>query len=171
MLPDPAPDDQEPKSMPMSDAKIAIDHKLIRELAGLIDETGLGEIEIEQHGTRIRVARSAAFTNVSTFPAAASQILPTTVIEPRGAEVAIDLTKHPGVVISPMVGTAYRAGEPGGKPYVDIGMAVKVGDTLLIIEAMKTMNQIPAPRAGTVTQILFDDGQPVEYGEPLIIVE
>jgi acetyl-CoA carboxylase biotin carboxyl carrier protein len=159
----------------MSDAKIAIDHELIRDLAGLLDETGLGEIEIEQHGTRIRVARGAvaASFNSGTFPAAASQILPTTAIEPRAvpAEAAIDLTKHPGVVISPMVGTAYRAGEPGGKPYVDIGMAVKVGDTLLIIEAMKTMNQIPAPRAGTVTQILFDDGQPVEYGEPLIIIE
>src|ERR1700730_1428731 len=103
----------------MSDAKIAIDHKVIRELAGLLDETGLGEIEIEQHGTRIRVARGNV---TSTFPAAASQILPTTAIEPRGtaAEAAIDLTKHPGVVISPMVGTAYRAGEPGGKPFVDI---------------------------------------------------
>lgn len=160
--------------MSMSDAKIAIDHKLIHELAGLLDETGLGEIEIEQHGTRIRVARGAAVANlISTFPAAASQILPTTALEPRAApaDAAIDLTKHPGVVISPMVGTAYRAGEPGGKPFVDVGMAVKVGDTLLIIEAMKTMNQIPAPRAGTVTQILFDDGQPVEYGEPLIVVE
>jgi acetyl-CoA carboxylase biotin carboxyl carrier protein len=160
--------------MPMSDAKIAIDHQLIRELAGLLDETGLGEIEIEQHGTRVRVARGAAVAHVmsGTFPAAASQILPTTALEPRAAAAeVVDLAKHPGVVISPMVGTAYRAGEPGGKPFVDIGMTVKAGDTLLIIEAMKTMNQIPAPRAGTVTQILFDDGQPVEYGEPLIIIE
>ena len=78
---------------------------------------------------------------------------------------------HPGVVASPMVGTAYRAPEPGAKPFVDIGSRVKVGDVLLIIEAMKTMNQIPAPRAGTVTQILFEDGQPVEFGEPLVIVE
>jgi len=161
--------------MAMSDAKLAIDHKLIRDLAGLLDETGLGEIEIEQHGTRVRVARGPAVANLYSgmFPAAASQILPTTAIEPRAApaDAAIDLTKHPGVVISPMVGTAYRAGEPGGKPFVDIGMTVKAGDTLLIIEAMKTMNQIPAPRAGTVTQILFDDGQPVEYGEPLIVIE
>jgi acetyl-CoA carboxylase biotin carboxyl carrier protein len=172
---DPAPDDQEPKSMPISDAKIAIDHQLIRDLAGLLDETGLGEIEIEQHGMRIRVARGASVASFAagTFPPAAGQILPTSALEPRGtpAEVAVDLTKHPGVVISPMVGTAYRAGEPGGKPFVDIGTAVKAGDTLLIIEAMKTMNQIPAPRAGTVTQVLFDDGQPVEYGEPLIIIE
>jgi acetyl-CoA carboxylase biotin carboxyl carrier protein len=159
--------------MPMSDAKIAVDPTLIRELAGLLDETGLGEIEIEQHGFRVRVARGGVVTNFAagTFPPAAGQILPTTALEPRAADVAVDLTKHPGVVISPMVGTAYRAGEPGGKPFVDIGTAVKVGDTLLIIEAMKTMNQIPAPRAGTVTQVLFDDGQPVEYGEPLIIIE
>jgi acetyl-CoA carboxylase biotin carboxyl carrier protein len=159
----------------MSEAKIAIDHELIRGLAGLLDETGLGEIEIEQQGTRVRVARGAAVTNmtVGTFPAAATQVLPTTALEPRAqpTETAVDLAKHPGVVISPMVGTAYRAGEPGGKPFVDIGVTVKAGDTLLIIEAMKTMNQIPAPRAGTVTQILIDDGQPVEYGEPLMIIE
>ena len=88
----------------------------------------------------------------------------------RRARVA-DPTKHPGVVTSPMVGTAYRAAEPSAKPFVDIGSVVKAGDTLLIIEAMKTMNQIPAPRAGTVTQILFEDGHPVEYGEPLMIIE
>ncbi|MGA9501849.1 MAG: biotin/lipoyl-containing protein, partial [Pseudolabrys sp.] len=91
-----------------------------------------------------------------------------------GAEAAIkpiDHSKHPGVVISPMVGTAYAAGEPGGKPFIDIGSKVKAGDTLLIVEAMKTMNQIPAPRGGTVIQILFEDGQPVEFGEPLVIIE
>ena len=91
-----------------------------------------------------------------------------------GAEAAvkpIDPSKHPGVVISPMVGTAYAAPEPGAKPFIDIGSKVKVGDTLLIVEAMKTMNQIPAPRAGTVIQILFEDGQPVEFGEPLVIIE
>ena len=84
---------------------------------------------------------------------------------------AIDPLQHPGVVTSPMVGTAYRAPEPGAKPFVDVGSQVKAGDTLLIIEAMKTMNQIPAPRAGTVTQILFEDGQPVEFGESLMIIE
>jgi acetyl-CoA carboxylase biotin carboxyl carrier protein len=159
----------------MAQAKIAIDQKLIRELAGLLEETGLTEIEIEQHGTRIRVVRGGMVTNITntgSFPAAATQVLPTTAIEPRGAaDIAGDLAKHPGVVVSPMVGTAYRAGEPGGKPFVDVGMAVKAGDTLLIIEAMKTMNQIPAPRAGTIAQVLFDDGQPVEYGEPLVIIE
>jgi len=83
----------------------------------------------------------------------------------------IDAAAHPGLVPSPMVGTAYRAAEPGAKPFVDVGSMVAAGDTLLIVEAMKTLNQIPAPRAGTVTQILFEDGQPVEYGEPLMIVE
>jgi acetyl-CoA carboxylase biotin carboxyl carrier protein len=83
----------------------------------------------------------------------------------------IDAAAHPGLVPSPMVGTAYRAAEPGAKPYVDVGSAVQIGDTLLIVEAMKTLNQIPSPRAGTVTQILFEDGQPVEFGEPLMIVE
>ena len=83
----------------------------------------------------------------------------------------IDPSKHPGVVISPMVGTAYAASEPDAKPFIDVGSTVKAGDTLLIVEAMKTMNQIPAPRAGTVIQILFEDGQPVEFGEPLVIIE
>jgi len=95
-------------------------------------------------------------------------------LAPQAAEAAvkpIDPSKHPGVVISPMVGTAYAAPEPGAKPFIDVGSTVKVGDTLLIIEAMKTMNQIPAPRAGTVIQILFEDGQPVEFGEPLVIIE
>ena len=82
-----------------------------------------------------------------------------------------DLSKHPGIVPSPMVGTAYIASEPGARPFVDVGSKVAAGDTLLIIEAMKTMNQIPAPRGGTVTQILFEDGQPVEFGEPLMIIE
>lgn len=83
----------------------------------------------------------------------------------------IDPAKHPGVVKSPMVGTAYTAPEPGARPYIEVGAKVKSGETLLIIEAMKTMNQIPAPRGGTVTQILFEDGQPVEFGEPLVIIE
>jgi acetyl-CoA carboxylase biotin carboxyl carrier protein len=84
---------------------------------------------------------------------------------------AIDPAKHPGVVTSPMVGTAYAAPEPGARPFVEVGSRVRTGDTLLIIEAMKTMNQIPSPRAGTVIQILIEDGQPVEFGEPLMIIE
>ena len=87
------------------------------------------------------------------------------------ASAGADLSKHPGVVPSPMVGTAYWAPEPGAKPFVEVGSKVSVGQTLMIIEAMKTMNQIPSPRAGTVTQILVEDGQPVEFGEPLVIIE
>jgi acetyl-CoA carboxylase biotin carboxyl carrier protein len=83
----------------------------------------------------------------------------------------LDPAKHPGLVVSPMVGTAYAAAEPGAKPFIEVGSKVKAGDTLLIVEAMKTMNQIPAPRGGTVIQILFEDGQPVEFGEPLVIIE
>ncbi|MGB3274267.1 MAG: acetyl-CoA carboxylase biotin carboxyl carrier protein subunit, partial [Xanthobacteraceae bacterium] len=90
---------------------------------------------------------------------------------PGSSPAISDLAKHPGAVPSPMVGTAYWASSPGAKPFVEVGSQVKAGDTLLIIEAMKTMNQIPAPRAGTVTQILVDDGQPVEFGEPLVIIE
>jgi acetyl-CoA carboxylase biotin carboxyl carrier protein len=150
---------------------VPIDADAIRALAALLDETGLTEIEIEQDGRRLRVARGVASTAVSVMPTAAgprSMDMPAAVSVPAGA---IDPSLHPGVVTSPMVGTAYRAPEPGAKPFVDIGSRVKVGDVLLIIEAMKTMNQIPAPRAGTVTQILFEDGQPVEFGEPLVIVE
>ena len=144
---------------------------LIRELAKLIDETGLTEIEVEREGLRVRVARQTV-TNVVAGGAAQVPSIPASAPPPAAAvaEVA-DPAKHPGVVNSPMVGTAYRASEPAAKPFVDIGSVVKAGDTLLIVEAMKTMNQIPAPRAGTVTQILFEDRQPVEYGEPLMIIE
>jgi acetyl-CoA carboxylase biotin carboxyl carrier protein len=144
-----------------------VDHELIHELTKLLDETGLTEIEIEHGGQRVRVARNAA-------PAAAAAPAPRLEApgEPPGEPAAPpDLAKHPGVVISPMVGTAYMAPEPGAKPFIDIGSTVKAGDTLLIVEAMKTMNQIPAPRGGTVVQILFEDGQPVEFGEPLVIIE
>jgi acetyl-CoA carboxylase biotin carboxyl carrier protein len=145
------------------------DSALIRELALLLDETSLTEIEIERAGLRVRVARNisiaasmpANFQQAASAPAAAS-------VTP--AAIA-DLAKHPGAVPSPMVGTAYSSPEPGAKPFIEVGTKVSVGQTLLIIEAMKTMNQIPSPRAGTVTQILVEDGQPVEFGEPLVIIE
>jgi len=146
----------------------AVDHALILELTKLLDETGLTEIEIEQDGQRVRVARNAA-APAPAAPRAAAAPLPVAVPQPVAA--AADPAKHPGVVTSPMVGTAYAAPEPGAKPFIDIGSKVKAGDTLLVVEAMKTMNQIPAPRAGTVIQILFEDGQPVEFGEPLVIIE
>ena len=148
-----------------TDAKFkSSDSALIRELALLLDETSLTEIEIERAGLRVRVAR-----NVSI---AAS--LPQNTQPPAPAPAATapaEIAQHPGLVPSPMVGTAYWASEPGAKPFIEVGAKVAVGQTLLIIEAMKTMNQIPSPRAGTVTQILVEDGQPVEFGEPLVIIE
>jgi acetyl-CoA carboxylase biotin carboxyl carrier protein len=144
---------------------------LIRELAKLLDETGLGEIEVEREGVRVRVVRQTV-THVVGGAGTHVPPIPTAAPAPAVIPLAVpDPAKHPGVVNSPMVGTAYRSSEPTAKPFVDIGSVVKAGDPLLIIEAMKTMNQIPAPRAGTVTQILFEDGQPVEYGEPLLIIE
>ncbi len=144
------------------------DSALIRELALLLDETNLTEIEIERAGLRVRVAR-----NVSIAASVPAGYQPAAT--PAGAAVTpaavADMAKHPGVVPSPMVGTAYWASEPGAKPFIEVGSKVSVGQTLLIIEAMKTMNQIPSPRAGTVTQILVEDGQPVEFGEPLVIIE
>ncbi|MDO9412463.1 MAG: acetyl-CoA carboxylase biotin carboxyl carrier protein [Pseudolabrys sp.] len=146
-----------------------VDHDLILELTKLLNETGLTEIEIEQDGKRVRVARG---TVAAAAPAAAPAI-PVSAPQPIVESISrpIDPAKHPGAVTSPMVGTAYGAAEPGAKPFVEVGTVVKTGDTLLIIEAMKTMNQIPAPRAGKVTQVLFEDGQPVEFGEPLVIIE
>ena len=147
------------------------DSALIRELALLLDETSLTEIEIERAGLRVRVARN--ITIAASMPASVQAAAPgaaASAIAAAGAATA-DFANHPGVVPSPMVGTAYWAPEPGAKPFIEVGTKVTAGQTLLIIEAMKTMNQIPSPRAGTVTQILIEDGQPVEFGEPLVIIE
>jgi acetyl-CoA carboxylase biotin carboxyl carrier protein len=152
-----------------SERRIAIDHDAIRDLTALLDELGLSEIEIEQDGQRVRVARAAVAAVPVATAATAVAALP--VAGPTVVAGVIDAAAHPGLVPSPMVGTAYRSTEPGAKPFVDVGSTVQVGDTLLIVEAMKTLNQIPSPRAGTVTQILFEDGQPVEFGEPLMIIE
>ena len=144
------------------------DSALIRELALLLDETNLTEIEIERAGLRVRVARNISIA--ASVPAVAhpAHAAPAAAAVPAATA---DLAKHPGVVPSPMVGTAYWSPEPGAKPFIEVGTKVSAGQTLLIIEAMKTMNQIPSPRAGTVTQILIEDGQPVEFGEPLVIIE
>ena len=148
------------------------DSALVRELALLLDETSLTDIEIERAGLRLRVARNISVAATMPMPMAPSPAaLPVTASAAAPATAASALSKHPGAVTSPMVGTAYWAPEPGAKPFIDVGTKVSVGQTLLIIEAMKTMNQIPSPRAGTVTQILVEDGQPVEYGEPLVIIE
>jgi acetyl-CoA carboxylase biotin carboxyl carrier protein len=160
----PSMSEKPPKNSPKSPA---IDHDVIRELAKLLDETGLTEIAVEQDGVSIRVARQVA----APATRARAVELPLAVPSVAPAAVAIDPAQHPGLVASPMVGTAYRGPQPGARPFVEVGSQVKAGETLIIIEAMKTMNQIPAPRSGTVIQILIEDGQPVEYGEPLMIIE
>ena len=144
---------------------------LIRELAKLLDETGLTEIEVEREGLRVRVARQAVTHVVAAGgshvpPIPASAPAPAIAIVPAGRSRPSIRASSPRRWSAPPI----RSPQPGAKPFVDIGSAVKAGETLLIIEAMKTMNQIPAPRAGTVTQILFEDGQPVEFGEPLMII-
>lgn len=150
--------------------------KLIKELAQLLNDTGLSEIEIEKSGLKLRVARSV--TVAASVPTAA--YVPASAPPPAGAPAGpgapaapgvADPAKHPGAVKSPMVGTAYRSPDPKAPPFVEVGSRVQQGDTLLIIEAMKTMNQIPAPRAGTVTAVMIENGQPVEFGEPLVIIE
>jgi acetyl-CoA carboxylase biotin carboxyl carrier protein len=156
----------------MAKQKPAIDPNLIRELAQLLDETGLSEIEIERDGQRVRVAKHRNGNHIHTVaspPLAESPPTSPAPVEPISKPVS--LANHPGAVTSPMVGTAYRSPEPGATPFVEVGSQVAAGATVAIIEAMKTMNQIPAPRAGTVTKILIEDGQPVEFGEPLMIIE
>lgn len=150
------------------------DLELVRELARLVSDSTLTEIEVEKDDLRIRVARQAppaapATTYVqAAAPAAQALAAPVAI---AAAPAAAPRGDHPGAVTSPMVGTAYRRASPDAKPFVEIGSKVDAGDKLLLVEAMKTFNDITAPRAGTVTAIMFDDGQPVEYGEPLLIIE
>jgi acetyl-CoA carboxylase biotin carboxyl carrier protein len=151
---------------PTSTDSPAVDHDVIRDLAKLLDETGLTEIEYQRDGTSIRVARHAGAPAARAWTAEAPSAS-----SPSAPAASADPAEHPGAVTSPMVGTAYLSPAPGAKPFVDVGSQVKAGDTLLIIEAMKTMNQIPAPRSGTVTQVLVENGQPVEFGEPMMIIE
>jgi acetyl-CoA carboxylase biotin carboxyl carrier protein len=148
-----------------------IDEDAIRGLAEVLNDTGLSEIEVEQKGLRIRVARNVTATVSAPAPAPVAAPAETTPAQKPAADPDADLATHPGAVTSPMVGTAYRAPEPGAAAFVEVGSAVERGQTLMIVEAMKTMNHIPAPGAGTVTAILVENGQPVEYGEPLMIIE
>ena len=163
----------------MATPKKPFDTDFIRDLAHLIAETDLSEIEVAQGDLKIRVARSVQV--IAPVTVAGPAHAPVAHAAPAPAPVAAapavaaggepDWSKHPGVVKSPMVGTAYRAPSPGAATFVEVGTAVREGQTLLIVEAMKTMNQIPAPKSGTVTAILFDDASPVEYGEPLVVIE
>ena len=150
-------------------SKTGIDQQLIRDLAGILEETNLTEIEVEQDDLRIRVSRAAPAA-VHAYAPAPAVAAPAAVPAAQAAPApAVDRSRN--AVPSPMVGTAYGAPAPGAKPFIEVGQTVREGQTLLIIEAMKTMNQIPSPRAGVVTEILFEDSQPVEYGEPLVVIE
>jgi len=144
-----------------------VDLKLVRQLAELLDETSLSEIEVEDGGRKIRVAR----TITGAVMAAPSPVQPAPVAAPASAAPALPAGDHPGTVKSPMVGTAYLTPEPDAAPFVTIGASVKEGDTILIIEAMKVMNPIIAPRGGKVLQILVGSGQPVEFDQPLVVIE
>lgn len=146
-----------------------VDADLVRQLAELLNENDLTEIEVEDEGRRIAVKRQV--TVAAATVAAPAAPAPAPAAAPAAVPAAAAPADHPGAVKSPMVGTAYLAGEPGAPPFVAPGQQVSEGDTLLIIEAMKVMNPIAAPRSGTVRQILVQDGQPVEYDQPLLIVE
>ncbi|WP_425532002.1 acetyl-CoA carboxylase biotin carboxyl carrier protein [Ancylobacter koreensis] len=159
----------------MKTNKPNIDPALVREIANLLSESDLTEIEVQHEDLRIRVVRAAptvyAAAPVAVAPAAVAHAPAPAAAAAAPASGGEDVSKHPGLVTSPMVGTAYLGPEPGAKNFVEVGTVVKEGQTLLIVEAMKTMNAIPAPRAGTVTRILVENAQPVEYGEPLLIIE
>ncbi len=151
---------------PAGQAAAQDDSTVIRALADLLNETGLTEIEVERDGFRVRVARGHATSAVIAAPAPAAPSAPA----PSAAQTAAKAEPHPGTVRSPMVGTAYRAPAPGAAAFIEVGHEVRQGQTLLIIEAMKTMNQIVAPRSGKVLEIIVNDAQPVEYDEPLLVI-
>ncbi|RWC06951.1 MAG: acetyl-CoA carboxylase biotin carboxyl carrier protein, partial [Mesorhizobium sp.] len=151
----------------MSIKKNGVDQQLIRDLAGILNDTNLTEIEVELGDLKVRVSRQAPAVHAVAAPQPA-YAPPAAQPAAAAAPAAADVSKN--AVASPMVGTAYLAPSPDAKAFIEVGQQVKEGQTLLIIEAMKTMNQIPAPRAGTVTAILFEDAQPVEYGMPLVVI-
>lgn len=156
-----------------------VDQDLIRAIAELLNKENLAEIEIEQEDFRVRVTRSypveaPAYAPAPQYyapPAAPAAPAAVSVVPAAAPATKEDLAANPGTLTSPMVGTAYRSAEPGKPMFVDVGTKVTEGQTVLIIEAMKTMNQIPAHRSGTVTRVLVEDAQPVEYGEPLVVIE
>ena len=154
-----------PPSPPPADAEL----DLIRSLAVILNETGLTDIELDRKGTRVRVSRTVTAVASVAAPPMAAHHGPPAAPSPVAKEIVV--AEHPGAVKSPMVGTVYRSPAPGSAPFVEAGSEVKVGQTLLIIEAMKTMNAIPAPRAGKVTQVFVESGQPVEFGETLAVIE
>lgn len=154
----------------MAEKKHGIDQALIRDLANILNETDLTEIEVEQDDLRIRVSRAGTPQYVKA-PIAAPALSAAPAAAPAAAAAPADARNNKNAVTAPMVGTAYLSPAPGARAFVEVGASVKEGQTILIIEAMKTMNQIPAPRSGKVTEILVSDASPVEYGEPLIVIE
>ena len=147
-------------------SKFNIDNDTIRQLAELLDETNLTEIEVAAGDNRIRVARQG--TMVAAAPAAAPVAAPAAAAAPAAPA---DAGSHPGAVKSPMVGVVYFAPEPGAAPFISVGSSVSEGQTMMLIEAMKTFNPIRAPKSGKISQIIATDGHPVEYDEPLVIIE
>ena len=161
----------------MAERKPAIDTSLVKDLASILNETDLTEIEVEQGELRIRVSRETVMAAPVHVPAPAAPVAPApaaapAAAAPASAAAAAEAKPHSGQEVpSPMVGTAYLAPAPGASQFIEVGQPVKEGQTLLIIEAMKTMNQIPSPRAGTVTAILVNDSEPVEFGQALVVIE
>jgi acetyl-CoA carboxylase biotin carboxyl carrier protein len=151
--------------------RIPFDPDAIRMLAAVLTETGLSEIEIAEKDSRIRVVRALGPIVVAPATAAPMQHAPVVAAVSSQAAAEAELAAHPGAVTSPMVGVAYLLPEPGSPPFVTVGQTVAAGQTLLLIEAMKTFNQIKAPKAGTVARVLVANGAPVEYGEVLMILE
>jgi acetyl-CoA carboxylase biotin carboxyl carrier protein len=153
-----------------NDEAMRVDTELVKKLAEMLDENDLSEIEVEDNGRRIVVKRKLSGAPAAAYAPAPAPAAPA---PPAAAAPAPEPSagSHPGVVKSPMVGTVFLAGEPGAAPFVSVGARVEEGDTLLIIEAMKVMNPITAPRGGIVTQILVQDAQPVEYEQPLAVIE
>ncbi len=160
----------------MSQNRNDADIAFIKALAELLNANDLAELTVKREygdndSLNVRVSKMGAVTMAPQMIAAPAMAAPVPSAAPAAVEVAVDPAQHPGAVTSPMVGTAYLAAEPGATPFVSVGAQVNAGDTLLIIEAMKTMNHIPAPRAGVVKRIVVGDGSPVEYGAPLMILE
>jgi len=156
----------------MTTKKNGVDQQLVRDLAGILNDTNLTEIEVELDDLKIRVSRQPQAVHAVAAPQPAYAPPPAAAPQPAAATAPAapaDLSKN--AVPSPMVGTAYLSPSPDAKPFIEIGQAVKEGQTLLIIEAMKTMNQIPSPRSGTVKAVLIEDAQPVEYGMPLVVID
>jgi acetyl-CoA carboxylase biotin carboxyl carrier protein len=160
----------EPKAPASKDAASSIDPRMVRRLADILIETGLTEIEVEQDGQRIRVAREITAAPTTVY-ASAPQAAPAQTAAPAATPVTPEAPARGEQIKSPMVGTIYLRPQPDAEPFVRVGDRVSEGQTLLIVEAMKTMNPIPSPKSGVILEILVDDAQPVEFGAPLVVIE